>query len=324
MRNIGDNAIESIIEARKNKGDFVSLQDFCEKVDLSVINKRALESLIKCGAFDFSGATRKYLLRIYEQAIEAGIRRQKDIKVGQFTFFDLSGSGEAPEFSGFQVSDPEAKEEFVKDQLLSYEKEMLGLYVSDHPLLGLEDLLRVQTNVSLAGLAEKRDGITLWVGGIVTNVNRITTKKGDIMLFLGLEDLEGSVEVVVFPTVYQKYRELLEEDKALRIKGRLDLKENERKIIAQEIQLLDQKTVENSIAPLYIRVPVQSFSRQLITDLKGILQTHPGSCPVFLQLRDGRQLTTLKLGVGFKIKPQGGLFAELKELLREDAAFLQN
>ena len=324
VRNIGDNAIGSIIEARKNKGDFTSLQDFCEKVDLSVINKRALESLIKCGAFDFSDATRKYLLRIYEQAIEAGIRRQKDIQTGQFTFFDLSGSGEAPELSGFQVSDPEAKEEFVKDQLLSYEKEMLGLYVSDHPLLGLEDLLRVQTNASLAELAEKRDGITLWVGGIVTNVSRITTKKGDIMLFLGLEDLEGSAEVVVFPTIYQKYRELLEEDKTLRIKGRLDLKEDERKIIAQEIQLLDQKTVESSSAPLYIRVPVQSFSRQLITDLKGILQTHPGPCPVFLQLRDGRQLTTLKLGVGFKIKPQGGLFAELKELLGEDAAFLQN
>ncbi len=324
VRNIGDNAIESIIAARKNKGNFANLQDFCEKVEMSVINKRALESLIKCGAFDFCGMSRKYMLGIYEQAIEAGLRRQKDIQAGQFTFFDLGSAEESGQLTEYLISENEAGNEFAKDQLLSYEKEMLGLYVSDHPLLGLENILRVQTSASLAELGEKRDGSTLWVGGIVTKITRITTKKGDIMLFLAIEDLEGSAEVIVFPTLYQKYRELVEEDKVLRIKGRLDLKEDEKKIVAQEIQLLDPQVMEQSTAPLYIQVPVDGFSSQLIHDLKGILKTHPGSCPVFLQLRDGNQITTLKLGVNFQIKLQGGLFAELKELLGEDAVFLQN
>jgi len=324
VRNIGDNAIESVIEARRNKGNFTSLHDFCEKVDTSVINKRALESLIKCGAFDFSGSTRKHLLLTYEQAVEAGIRRQKDIRAGQFTIFDLDGADSAQQFSDCHLSSEQAKEEFEKDQLLNYEKEMLGLYVSDHPLLGLEELLKVQTNGSLAELAEKRDGSTLWVGGIVTKISRITTRKGDIMLFLSIEDLEGSAEVVVFPTLYQKYRELCEEDRVLRIKGRLDLKEDDKKIIAQEIQLLDPNFVEQRNAPLYIRLPAESFSKQLIGDLKNILQMHQGACPVFLQLREGSKVTTLKLGADFKIKPQSGLFAELKALLGEDAVSLQN
>jgi len=324
VRNIGDNVIESIIKARKNKGNFTSLQDFCEKVDMSLINKRALESLIKCGAFDFSGMTRRYMLRIYEQAVEAGVRRQKDIQAGQFTFFDLGDAETAEQFSNHFIAEDEAKEEFQKEQLLNYEKEMLGLYVSDHPLLGMEGQIKAQTNASLAELGEKKDGSTLWVGGIVTKISRITTKKGDIMLFLSLEDLEGSAEIVVFPTIYQKYRELLEEDKILRIKGRLDLKEDDKKVIAQEVRLIDKEIVEKDSAPLYIRLPAESFSRQLIGDLKSILQTHPGPCPVFLQLSEGEKLTTLKLGTDFTIRPQGGLFAELKELLGEDAAFLHN
>ncbi len=316
VRNVGDNVIEAIIRGRKEE-TFKSIYDFCKRVDLSVINKRALESLIKCGAFDSCGGTRKHLLSIYEDAVETGLRKQKDDKSGQFSFFDVT------EGKKNHVEQNESSfEEFPKERLLAYEKEMLGLYVSDHPLLGLEHALKEQTDMAISQLKEQKDGSIVWIGGIISKTTKVTTKKGDLMLFLTVEDLEGSVEVVVFPNLYQKSRELILEDQPLRIRGRIDIKEDEAKLIAQEIEALQGK--KKGPLPIYIQLYEEKFSPQLLERLKRIIISHPGASPVFLQVKGKKDTTTLRLNDGYKVTSNSGFFAELKELLGEDAIFLQN
>lgn len=305
VRNVGDNVIEAIIEGRR-EGEFKFLHDFCRRVNLKVINKRAVESLIKAGAFDFAG-TRKHLLSIFEKAMDSGSKVQQDRKIGQFSLF-----GEEDRMS---VVAKEEKEEFPKDQLLSYEKEMLGLYVSDHPLLSVESKLKSQTDVVLSELADQKDGAIRWVGGIVSRASRTLTKKGEMMLFLTLEDLEGSVEVVIFPSTYQRYRDLLAKDNIVLIKGRVDVKEDGFKVIAQDIKPLDLR--EEASRPLSLRLTQNGLSSRLIDQLKAILKSHSGPSPVILHIQAGAKLTQLELGNEYRVKRSGALYAELKALLGE-------
>lgn len=321
VRNIGDSAIEAIIDARKSKGPFKSLYDFCGRVDLSLVNKRALESLIKGGAFDFCGLTRKYLLGVYQRAMEAGLRRQRDIQAGQFTIFDLSEE-EGISQDVAHASPRGEMEEFPKEELLAHEKEILGLYVTDHPLLGMEKILGSRVSISIGELAEQRDGNTVVIGGIETKVSRITTRKGDIMVFVTLEDLEGSVEVIVFPSTYQRYRELIAEDRAVLVKGRVDIKEDNIKVIAQEIKGL---SADERVEPaLYIQVSAENFKRELIDRLKVVLGTYPGESPVYIRVKDKDKTTTFRLGSQYRVATENGLFAELKELLGPRAALFRS
>ncbi|MBI4743716.1 MAG: DNA polymerase III subunit alpha [Actinobacteria bacterium] len=319
IRNIGDAAIESIIKARSER-QFKDIYDFCERVDLSAINKRALESLIKCGSFDSTLMSRKYLLSIYDKAVDAGQRKQKDVKAGQFTFFDLAPAEENSFYTQKETGE-ESKEEFPKDKLLAYEKEILGLYVSDHPLLGLESAIKKQVDVSISDLREQRDGSFLWIGGLIAGITKTTTKKGDMMQFLRVEDIESSVEVIVFPAVCEKYRDLLFEDNIVRIRGRLDVKEDSAKLIAQEVEILDKTKVGPS--SLCLKVNVKNTNNNLMKELKEILKRHPGASPVFLELEEEERMTKMKLNDSFKVNSSNGLFAELKELLGEEAVCLQ-
>lgn len=305
VRNVGDNVIEAIIEGRR-EGEFKSLHDFCRRVNLRVINKRAVESLIKAGAFDFAG-TRKHLLSVFEKAMDSGSKVQQDRKIGQFSLF-----GEEDRMS---IVAKEEMEEFPKDQLLSYEKEMLGLYVSDHPLLSVESRLKSQTDVVLSELSDQKDGAIRWVGGIVSRASRTLTKKGEMMLFLTLEDLEGSVEVVIFPSTYQRYRDLLAKDNIVLIKGRVDVKEDGFKVIAQDIKPLDLR--EEASRPLSLRLTQNGLSSRLIDQLKAILKSHSGPSPVILHIQAGAKLTQLELGNEYRVKRSGALYAELKALLGE-------
>lgn len=239
VRNVGEGVIEAIISEREHGGQFKSIYDFCRRVDMGSLNKRTIESLIKGGAFDSCKVSRKQLLQTYERAVDLGVQSQKDKAAGQFTIFDLGDGGGAD--TPAEVHDPidETVPEFEKPELLAYEKEMLGLYVSDHPLLGLAEALASQTEFSTSELKEQKDGTIGWIGGIVAKLTRINTKKGDLMLFLELEDLDGSVETIIFPKMVEQYRDLLAEDKMLLIKGRLDIKEDEVKLLAMEIKEFD-------------------------------------------------------------------------------------
>ncbi len=324
IKNVGEGAVKKIIATRDKSGLFKSIFDFCAQVDSGVLNKRAVESLIKGGAFDSFGHTRKGLLSIYEQAIEHGIKKHRDEAAGQFTFFDDNKDG---------LNEPEptmTDEELPKDELLAYEKDMLGLYVSDNPLLEVSELLADKTDFSLSQLAEKKDGSIATVGGMINKTNQITTRKGDLMLFATIEDLEGSVEIVVFPTIYQKYLKLLVEDNIISVKGRIDVKEDDCKIIVQEIKAISGK--DNAVAPkksreiktpqtIYLSLDSSGLDNRLIGQLKHILVSHPGQSPVYLRLNGNGRVTTLKLSSDFLTDAPASL-SELKQLLGRDAVTL--
>lgn len=355
VRNVGEGAIEGIIREREQNGPFKSIYDFCRRVDMSILNKRTIESLIKGGAFDSCKVSRRQLLLTYDKAVEMGIRNQKDKAAGQFTIFDVGdggGSGD-PE----QVEDPkdERVPEFEKHELLAYEKEMLGLYVSDHPLMGLEEALINQTEFSTTELKEQKDGTIGWIGGIITKITKINTKKGDIMLFLNVEDLDSSVEVVVFPGTVEKYKDLLVEDKVVVIKGKLDVKEDEVKVLAQEVKEFNSEakvngngrrkarvngngngpgngnktngingrktngvaSIENYI--LILTVSKFAMTTEFLSKLKSILKTYPGPVPVFLKVQNGGKPTFLALSSEYTVFPHESLVNELKELAGEES-----
>ncbi len=309
VRNVGDGAIETIIQARKER-PYSSIVDFCNRVDSSVLNKRALESLIKGGSFDTLGVTRKYLLSVFEQATETAAKCRRDIESGQGSLF---GGSENEESQTSEKLPRSAQDELSKPELLAYEKEMLGLYVSDNPLLELAQVLQAQTT-TIATAREGRDRSSVTIGGLVGKINRINTRKGDAMAFVVIEDLEGSMEVVVFPTVLQKYRELIVEDAVVKIKGRIDVKEDEVKLIAQEIMALtDMKKAKRQA--LYLRIGNDRLDKILIGKLRKVLSDHPGDAEVYLRLQDGKELTTLRFSTDFQVASSGPVIGELTGLL---------
>lgn len=358
VRNVGEGVIEAIIREREENGLFRSIYDYCRRVDTNALNKRTIESLIKGGAFDSCKVSRRQLLLTFEKAVEMGARSQKDKAAGQFTIFDLGDSGDSGTVEA--VNDPidDVVPEFDTPELLLYEKEMLGLYVSDHPLLGVADEFLNQTEYSTSELKEQKDGTVAWVGGIIAKITKLTTKKGDLMLFLNVEDLDGSVEVIVFPAVYDKFKDILAEDKIILIKGRLDIKEDEIKVISLEIREFDAKTSGkaanrrkakpngngngnghsvgnggangtangkklNGNSALVLTLSKSMMTAQFLSHLKEILRTQPGPVPVFLKLQNGGEPTILALAPEYSISPQNGLFAELKELCGEGAVNIE-
>ena len=253
--------------------------------------------------------TRKYLLSIFEQSAEAAAKRRREIASGQSSLF-----AGFQEVSAVDMPLPEsAKEELDKQVLLSYEKEMLGLYVSDNPLFELAKILEAQTT-SIAAVREKKDGSIVTIGGLVGKINRITTRKGEGMAFVVIEGLEGSMEVVVFPAVLEKHRALVVEDAIIKIKGRIDVKEDEVKLIARDIAPLETKKTMKKQA-LYLKVVNDRLDKQLIAKLHQVLTAHPGDAEVYLHLHDGGDFTTLRRSRDFQVASSGPVIGELSGLL---------
>src|SRR5205085_1494657 len=227
VKNVGDSAERAIVAAREDGGSFASLWDFTERVDPQAVNKRALESLIKCGALDSTGGSRRGMLEALEAALSHGQRAQNDRLIGQSSLF--GESDDTPQYP------PIGAGEYEKRDLLRLEKETLGLYISEHPLHAVRAELRRKVDCALSELERRRDGDRVVVGGIVSAIKQLTTKKGEPMVFLRLDDLAGSAEVVVFNSVYAGSRELLEPDRILVVTARVDHKEGETKLIAMEV-----------------------------------------------------------------------------------------
>jgi DNA polymerase III subunit alpha len=308
VKNVGDSAARAIVHARGEGGEFTSLWDFTERVDPQVVNKRSLESLVKCGALDSSGGSRRGMLEALEHALSHGQRAQNDRLSGQSSLF---GEAEAkPE------NPPIGTEEFEKNELLRLEKETLGLYVSEHPLEAIKAQLRRKTDATLAELERRRDGEVVTVAGIVSALKQLTTKKGEPMVFMRLDDVLGSAEVVVFNSVYAASRELLLPDAVLVVKARIDHKEGETKLIALEVTAFEATPERKEVR---LKLDARRARAGLIRELAAVVKDFPGEAPVVLDLVTSEGPRTFQFGTDYKVKPEPDFFAEVKALLGEAA-----
>jgi DNA polymerase-3 subunit alpha len=313
VRNVGEGVVAHIVAARTEGGPFTDFFDFCDRVDPSVLNKRTVESLIKAGAFDSLGHPRQGLLFVHEQILDSVLDRRRNEAEGQFDLFSSLGE-EVAAVTGQRPDIPDT--EFPKSQRLAFEKEMLGLYVSEHPLMGAERALRRHVDGTLAELRDGREGELRVVGGIVTGMTRKYTKRGDLMATFVLEDLGAALDVMVFPKTMSQYGHLLEDDAIVCVRGRLDLRDETPKIIAMEVDR--PELAIDSGPPVRLRMKLTALSDTKVNQLKAILSEHPGESPVFVHLESPEKTTVLRLGDDHLVDAGNGLFAELRVLLGAD------
>jgi DNA polymerase-3 subunit alpha len=312
IRNVGSNVVSSVVATRKAKGDFEDFGDFLRKVDATVCNKRTIEALIKGGAFDSLDHPRRGLMNIFEPAVDAVLDTKRAEAIGQFDLFGSLGET-SPADDVFAVRVPPG--EWDKKVLLQFEREMLGLYVSDHPLLGLEHILSASADMTIAavhaeGSAEPQS-VTLT--GILSSVNRRITKAGAPWAQVVLEDLEGSIEVMFFPTSYAQVALTIAEDAIVAIKGRTDAREDTVKLIGSDLTLLD--TNVGPRGPVVVKMAPARCTPPMVDRLRDVLATHPGTTEVHLRLVNGERQHLLKLGDGYRVTPSAALMGDLKALL---------
>ena len=314
VKGVGETASAAIIRARSEGGPFASIFDFTERVDSQVSNKRVLEALIKCGAFDSTRAPRKGLMEILEAAASWGQKQQADRLAGQGSIFDL---GDATADTRPRHTPTVPQLEYDKPELLKHEKDTLGLYVSEHPLAAIRDQLRRKTDCALADCERRRDGEIVTVAGIISLAKQLTTKKGDVMVFLRLDDFTGGLEVVVFAQLYAALRALCQVDQIVVLKARVDHKqEGETKLVALEISGFEAMPERNEVR---LRVDARRATAGLVEELGRLVLDYPGDAPVILALDTSLGKKTLELGPAYRVNPDGDFFAELKALLGEAA-----
>jgi DNA polymerase-3 subunit alpha len=311
IRNVGEGVVASIKSAREAKGAFTSFGDFLTKVDAQVCNKKTIESLIKAGAFDDLGHHRKALVAIHLSAIDAVIESKRAEAIGQFDLFgDVGGS----EMTGLEIEIPDG--EWDKATLLTFEREMLGLYVSDHPLLGVEHILRSNTDMSISALLDDggvQEGFVT-IGGLITGISRKVSRQGSSWAIVTIEDLEGALEVLFFANTYNQYALTLIEDRVVTIRGRVDRREDQVRFSALEMSSLD--ITSGPVGPLLISLPIASCTPPIVERIKEILRSHPGKREVHLQINDTGTMTMMKIDALVTSSPS--LSADLKSILGPD------
>jgi DNA polymerase-3 subunit alpha len=317
VRNVGESLVERIVAERTARGPFEDIFDFCTRVDPVVLNKRTMESLVKAGAFDSLGHPRQGLCLVLEAIVDRTLERRKEQELGITSLFAALEEEQAdPGWGGAKVAIPDS--EFDKGQRLAFEKEMLGLYVSDHPLMGFEAALARYTDSSISDMREEESGgagdrsPVRAVGGVVTDLRRSYTKKGDLMARFVLEDLQAAMEVFVFPKTMAEYGALIENDAILVVKGRLDTREEEPKIVCMEVS---RPLLQRGDEDLHIKLPLGVLTERRVEGLKEVLSGHPGPSPVLLHVGS----KVLKLPPEFNVDCRNGLVGELKRLLGQSA-----
>jgi DNA polymerase-3 subunit alpha len=337
VKGVGYQAVEAIKRAREDGGPFTSIWDFCCRVDGRAVNKRAIEALIKCGAFGSTGATRKGMLSVLEQAQAAGQKQQQDAEIGQGSIFDMAfggggddgGSSAAAAFAAPQHP-PIPAEEFDKPELLAAEKESIGVFISAHPLKDVREALRLAVDDPLAELSKRKDGDWVTAGGIITAMKKIRTKKGDPMAFATLDDLEGSVEILIFGNALAQYEGALEVDSVVLVRGRVDHKDAEKTCIVvnsvepfapseEEVEKAREELAKMQLGPEPFRLPALDAARlsaTFIEDLKEILGNFPGESDVLLEMVTGSGRRHLKLGPSYRVANTASLRAEVQMVVR--------
>ena len=314
IRNVGHNVVDGIVTAREEKGRYADFNDFMDKVPALVCNKRMIESLIKAGAFDEMKHKRRALVAIHEAAVDQYIDIKRNEAIGQDSLFGGLDDGGVGGF-GITVTIPDI-DDWDKTTLLGHEREMLGLYVSDHPLQGLEHVLANARDCSIGQLMldeERPDGSSITISGLITSVQRKITKRGDAWAMVTVEDLDGAIDVLLFPSAYQLAGTYLSEDSVVTVKGRLSRGKDVPEIHGQEVTVPDLSDAPSG--PVVITLPATRCTGPVVEQLKDVLVTHPGVTEVRLKLLNRASTTFLRLDDRLRVTPTPALFADLKQLL---------
>ena len=317
VKGLGYQAVEAIIRAREEGGPFSSIWDFCRRVDCQAVNKRAVESLVKCGAMDSLPGTRTGMMRILPNAQASGAQTQQDAQRGQGSFFDLDDGPGAVAEPDLPV--PELPDE--REQLNEWEKETLGLFLSSHPLKEVRPALRKRVDCSVYELASKKDGEWVTVGGMISECKRIRTKKGDPMMFATLDDLEGQVEMLVFNSAFEQNADKVDVDRIVLVRGRVDHKDaGETKLIAQEVELFEpspeevlRAAEEAATEPVVQRLTLHvspGVPDSFLEELREVVGHHRGDHEILLAVGERRLL----LGNDWRVSADGACRAELSGL----------
>jgi len=344
VKGVGYAAVEAIKRARGDadpihptavRRTFLNLFDFCSRVDSRAVNKKAIEALIKCGAFGSTGATRKGMLMMLEQAQGAGQKAQQDALIGQGSIFDLEPAGPGDDACGGDSGDfvapshaPIPAVEFDRAELLAAEKESIGLFISAHPLKEVRAALQARVDCPLSELAGRRDGDWVTAGGMIVESKTIRTKKGDPMMFATLDDLEASVELLVFGNVLSTAHELLALDSIVLVRGRVDHKDRDTTCLvvqqverfepsAEEVKRAREEAARRPTMPsaLRLRLDATALAASVLSELKDVLAGFPGESEVVIELSTSVGARRLKLGPDFRVAHGPGLHAELDALL---------
>jgi DNA polymerase-3 subunit alpha len=334
VKGVGFAAVEAIKRARVEGGPFASLWDFCERVDCRTVNKKAIEALIKCGAFGSTRASRRGMLSVLEAAQAAGQKVQLDAQIGQGSIFDLAGLGDGAD--GLGAAAPFARpahppippEEHERPELLAMEKESIGLFISDHPLKRVREALHARADCACAEVMDRRDGDWITVGGMVTAAKKIRTRTGSLVMFATVDDLGGAVELVVFEKALAAAESAMALDQIVLVRGRVDHKEAGKVcIVVQEVERFDPSDEEIARAkaaaakaaapprPLQLRVDAALLPATILEDLRQLLADFPGESAVELEMHTRAGPRRLRLGDGYRVTASAGLKAELHRLL---------
>ena len=329
IRNVGLPVVQAIIKAREEKGAFASFKDFLSKVPAVVCNKRTIESLIKAGAFDSLGESRRGMVEVHERYIDALVEVKKQEAIGQDSLFGSFGDDGRRRQDGpgaFDGLPPVPTLEWDKASLLSFEREMLGLYVSDHPLFGIEHILATHADTSIASLMgddPKADGTPVTVAGLITSLQLKRTKKGDLWAIATVEDLDGAIECLFFPSAYMTYSTMLAQDTVCAVKGRISARDDSISIFAQELTIPDIK--EGPRGPVVLTLPLGRATPAVAESLKRVLGEHPGATEVQVQADPARavgahvprRLAPRHRHLRPLRRPQGPARSGLPQLMRE-------
>ncbi|MDQ2699953.1 MAG: DNA polymerase III subunit alpha, partial [Actinomycetota bacterium] len=329
VKNVGYQAVEAICHARK-EAPFVSLWDFCERADSRAVNKRAIECLIKCGAFDSLPGSRKGMLEILPEAQSAGNKAQADAHLGQGSIFDMGGEGGAAQGGALSGQHPPISEvDFDQKEILALEKETLGTFLSSHPLDGLREALIANSDCRLSELGSRDDGSWVTIGGIVTEYKKLRTKSGSTMAFATLSDIETEIELIVFKADQSDKSQAVQLDEVILVKGRVDQTEKGTKVVVQDAQPFNPKPeeIEKAIEqhkqrnqPFTVKVDKDQLSLDALEEMKAIFRHHRGDNEVHLVVVNGKRERRLKLGSDYKVRQSPGLRSELDEMLGSASA----
>ena len=321
VKNVGEGAIDSIVKSRIKSGKFTSLYDFATRIDTRLVNHRVMESLIKCGAFSSFGLKRSQLMSILDKTLDAANKLHKDKAVGQLSFLnDLNGDNG---FDSTFINIPNI-EEWPENQILTYEKQYLGFYITGHPLARYSKLLEFFSKLSVSQLKEGTDGQEISIAGVIAKIRKtVTKKKGERMAILRLEDLTGQTDVLVFPKAYTKSCESITTDAIVLIKGRLNLKEDPPKIIADDIMPI-QEARKKFTSAIEICLKTAGLEENTLKSLKEILAEHPGNTPVYLNFIDpnGKKQKML-INNDIKVRAEEELIKEIEKIVGSDAVSFQ-